>query len=100
MKIPTTKGQLRHELNWLCVKVQRRDPHRYQQLLAVQAIECHPSFEVVDGDIEEWEKGKGYVPLIEKLTPYVHLEIKIPLDTFSCLTSHPSQTQCASLRYP
>jgi hypothetical protein len=55
-KMPTTTDQLRHELNWLCVKVQRRDPAKYQQLLSVQEIECHPSFEVVEGAIEEWEK--------------------------------------------
>ena len=55
-KIPTTTGQLRYELNWLCVKVQRRDPTKYQQLLSVHKIVCHPSFEVVEGAIEEWEK--------------------------------------------
>ena len=55
-KIPITKGQLRYELHWLCTKMQRRDPPRYQRLLAVRVIKCHPSFEVVEGDIEEWEK--------------------------------------------
>lgn len=58
-KIPVTNGQLRYELTWLCGKMQRRDPVRYQQLLAVLEIECHPSFQVVEGDIEEWEKKKG-----------------------------------------
>lgn len=56
-KIPVTTGQLRHELNWLCVKMQRRDPARYQHLLSVHEIACHPSFVVVEGAIEEWEKG-------------------------------------------
>ena len=56
-KISTTKGQLRYEPDWLCVKVQQRDPTRYQQLLAVHEIECHPSFEVVEGAIEAREKG-------------------------------------------
>jgi hypothetical protein len=55
-KILLTKDQLRYELDWLCIKVQRCDPPRYQRLLAVQAIECYPSFEVVEGAIEEWEK--------------------------------------------
>jgi hypothetical protein len=55
-KIPTTTGQLRYELQWLCTKVQRRDPPTYQRLLAVRAIKCHPSFQVVEGAIEEWEK--------------------------------------------
>jgi hypothetical protein len=56
-KIPITEGQLRYELQWLCTKVQRRDPPRYKRLLAVRAVECHPSFAVVEGDIEAWEKN-------------------------------------------
>jgi hypothetical protein len=55
-KIPISTGQLQYELHWLCTKVQRRDPPTYQRLLAVRAIECHPSFAIVEGDIEEWEK--------------------------------------------
>ena len=54
--IPVTVGQLRYELGWLCTKVQRRDPPTYHQLLAVTAIGCHPSFEVVEGTIEAWER--------------------------------------------
>jgi len=56
-KIPVTTGQLRYELNWLCVKTRRRDPARYQQLFSLHEIECHPSFAVVEGAIEEWEKS-------------------------------------------
>lgn len=55
-KIPLAEGQLRYEWQWLCTKVQRRDPPSYHQLLAVTAIECHPSFEVVEGTIEAWER--------------------------------------------
>ena len=55
-KILVTTGQLRHELDWLRQKMQRRDPARYQQLLSLQEIECHPSFAVVEGEIEKWEK--------------------------------------------
>jgi hypothetical protein len=55
-KIPITEGQLRYELQWLCTKVQRRDPPRYQRLLSVEAVECHPIFEAIEGAIEEWEQ--------------------------------------------
>lgn len=55
-KIPITKGQLRYELQWLCTKVQQRDPPRYQRLLAVATVECHPCFEAIEGAIEEWER--------------------------------------------
>jgi hypothetical protein len=56
-KVPITTGQLRYELQWLCTKVQRRDPPTYQRLLAVRAIRCHPSFVVVEGAVEVWEKN-------------------------------------------
>jgi hypothetical protein len=55
-KVPITTGQLRYELQWLCTKVQWRDPSTYQRLLAVKAIECHPSFEAIEGAIETWEQ--------------------------------------------
>jgi len=56
-KIPVTTGQLRFEMHWLRIKMQRCDPARYQHLLSVHEIACHPSFVVVEGAIEEWEKG-------------------------------------------
>ena len=34
-----------------------RDPERYEELLRVQVIEVNPIFYVVEGDVEEWEKG-------------------------------------------
>ena len=58
-KIPVTTGQLRYELNHLCVKVKGRDPAKYRQLLSLHETECHPSFTVVEGAIEEWEKKRG-----------------------------------------
>ena len=58
-KIPVTTGQLRYELNHLRVKVEERDPAQYRQLLSLHEIECHPSFAVVKGAIEEWEKSGG-----------------------------------------
>lgn len=61
-KIPATTGQLRYELNHLRVKVQGRDPAKYRQLLSLHKIECHPSFAVVEGAIEEWEKKRVSLP--------------------------------------
>jgi hypothetical protein len=59
-KILVTTGQLRHELDWLRVKMKRRDLTRYQQLLSLQEIKCHPSFAVVEGEIEKWEKNNYF----------------------------------------
>lgn len=55
-KIPVTRGQIRYEFHWLCDKLKSRKPHRYQELLSVKEIEPHPTFEVVEGEIEEWER--------------------------------------------
>lgn len=57
-KIRVTQGQLRYEFDWLCDKLQRRDPCRYQELLSAEEIESHPLFEVAEGEVEEWEKKK------------------------------------------
>jgi len=58
-KIPVTQGQLRYEFSRLCDKLKRRDPHRYQQLQSVKEIDCHPSFKIIEGETEDWEKTKS-----------------------------------------
>ena len=55
-KIPVTRGQLRYEFELLRDRLKRRDPSRYRELLSIREIECHPLFEVVEGQVEEWEK--------------------------------------------
>lgn len=57
-KIPVTQGQLRYEFDWLCDKLRGRHPRRYQELLSIREIESDPLFEVVEGEVEEWEKIK------------------------------------------
>ena len=55
-KIPVTTGQLLFEFDWLCNKVKIQNPHKYQELLSMKEIECQPIFEIIEGEIEEWEK--------------------------------------------
>jgi len=55
--IPVTDGQLRYELDHLKEKLRRRDPQRYEVLLALHDPAAHPLFQVVSGNIAEWEKG-------------------------------------------
>ncbi len=55
-KIPVTRGQLRYEFVRLCDKLKRRDPSRYRELQSVRKIECHVSFRIVEGEIQDWEK--------------------------------------------
>ena len=54
--IPVTRGQLRYEFDRLCDKLEKRNPVRHQQLRFIRKIECHPLFEVKEGEIAEWEK--------------------------------------------
>lgn len=57
-KIPVTRGQLKYEFEWLCCKLKNRSHQKYLELLCSREIECHPVFEVIDGEVEEWEKKK------------------------------------------
>lgn len=55
-KISVTQGQLRHEFALLTGRLRNRAPDHYQRLLSVQGVETHPTFEVVEGPVEDWEK--------------------------------------------
>jgi hypothetical protein len=65
-KIPVTCGQLEYEFDLLRSKLRQRDCVRYQKLRSVKNIESHPSFKVITGDIEEWEKTKISILMTEK----------------------------------
>src|SRR5580765_2033625 len=54
--IPVTRGQLRHEWRHLMAKLSIRDSERHGQLAQVGRPQPHPSFRVVPGDVETWEK--------------------------------------------
>jgi len=56
IKMIVNRGQLTYEWNHLKEKIRRRDPERYRQLADIELPDPHPSFEIVEGDIEAWEK--------------------------------------------
>lgn len=58
-RIPVQEGQLEHEFQLLLAKLRKRDPERYQELRSVTKTEPHPLFEVVEGEIEEWERTES-----------------------------------------
>jgi hypothetical protein len=58
-KISITRGQLSYEWAHLKEKIKRRDPQRYHQLAVIELPDPHPSFEIVEGDIEAWEKVRN-----------------------------------------
>jgi hypothetical protein len=55
-KIPVTCGQILYEWEHLQNKLARRDPAWLAQIAAVEQPEAHPLFEIVDGNVESWEK--------------------------------------------
>jgi pyrimidine dimer DNA glycosylase len=52
-----TRGQLLFEWNHLRGKLETRNPAWLSEIDPVRRPECHPAFVVVDGPIEEWERG-------------------------------------------
>ena len=54
--IEVTDGQLRYELAHLAAKLERRAPEAFALLDRVTVLEPHPSFVVVPGTIESWER--------------------------------------------
>ena len=57
-RVPVTRGQLLYEWGHLKAKLGQRDPGRLEQLSTVSMPEAHPFFEIVDGEIEPWERVK------------------------------------------
>jgi hypothetical protein len=55
--VEETAGQLGYEWDHLLGKLEARDPERHEQLSGADEPEAHPLFEIVPGDVREWEKG-------------------------------------------
>jgi hypothetical protein len=51
-----TRGQIKYEWEHLRKKLRRRDPARFKTMKKFQPMETHPSFRVVSGKIEAWER--------------------------------------------
>jgi hypothetical protein len=57
LPIQTASGQLAFEVKHLLHKLQQRSKKDYERLAGIESIDPHPLFEIVPGDIEDWEKG-------------------------------------------
>ena len=55
-RLRVTSGQMEFELSHLKAKLKRRDPGAYRLISKLDEVRPHPMFELVDGDMEEWEK--------------------------------------------
>jgi hypothetical protein len=54
-QIACTRGQLLYEWQHLKEKLRNRDARRYGSLEALAEPAAHPLFEIVEGDVEDWE---------------------------------------------
>jgi hypothetical protein len=54
--IQTTSGQLEFESKHLLNKLKTRSQPDYQRFVTVKNPEPHPLFQIIPGEIEEWEK--------------------------------------------
>lgn len=54
-QILCTRGQLLYEWQHLQKKLKLRDTKRYQEMGHVSEPEPHPLFQIIEGDVEEWE---------------------------------------------
>lgn len=55
-KIAVTDEQLRYEFSHLKKKIRTRDRRKYDEIANVRDPEPHPTFRMVSGEIEKWEK--------------------------------------------
>ena len=58
-RIRCTRGQLLHEWAHLKLKLETRNLKRHAELVAVAEPQPHPLFQIVDGDVEEWERSRA-----------------------------------------
>jgi hypothetical protein len=58
-KIRETRGQLDYEWKHLMGKLEARAPEVARQFRNVDAPESHPLFQIVPGEVREWEKGRA-----------------------------------------
>jgi len=56
-KILVTKGQIEYEMAHLLNKLSQRNPGKYATLTTPSALMPHPIFNIVEGNIESWEKN-------------------------------------------
>jgi hypothetical protein len=57
-RIPETRGQLLYEWSHLMSKIRGRSPEHFNAVNHISMPETHPLFEIIPGDVRDWEKRK------------------------------------------
>jgi hypothetical protein len=60
-KIQCTRGQLLYEWSHLKDKLRLRDARWYREIEVIENPEAHPIFDIVEGEIEDWEILTGRI---------------------------------------
>lgn len=60
-KIACTRGQLLYEWNHLKEKLRSRAASRHREIEGIAEPEPHPIFNIIEGDIEDWEIIEGRI---------------------------------------
>ena len=55
--INLTSGQLHYEVNLLLKKLKTRNIKKYNELITVIKFDPHPIFNLVQGEVEKWERN-------------------------------------------
>ena len=55
-KINVTTGQLNFEVTHLLMKLKLRDKKKFTEILNLATYESHPLFNIIEGEIEIWER--------------------------------------------
>jgi hypothetical protein len=55
VKMNVTRGQVDYEIAHLKNKLRQRDPAKWNEISAIETLETHPLFTVVEGATEDWE---------------------------------------------
>lgn len=56
LKMVTTTGQIKFEVQHLLNKLKQRDEAKYSVIIKLKTFDPHPIFETLPGGIERWEK--------------------------------------------
>lgn len=55
-RMVVTRGQMAYEWEHLLRKLERRAPEVHDRIVGVKRPRAHPSFRIVPGGVEDWEK--------------------------------------------
>lgn len=56
LKLTVTRAQIEYEFLHLMRKLKQRSPEKYRELRKSDKLAAHPLFEIVEGEIESWER--------------------------------------------